>query len=99
MGDLGGGSLELVELNGGKLGRSTTLPLAPLRLIESCGDDRQQARRTNDKTLATVDWLAEGRGRACYTAGGTCRHLAVLIIQHPHTPPPPHHRPNTTPQD
>ncbi|HEY9548325.1 MAG TPA: Ppx/GppA family phosphatase [Kiloniellaceae bacterium] len=81
MGDLGGGSLELVELNGGKLGRSTTLPLAPLRLIESCGDDRQKARRTIDKTLATVDWLGEGRGRAFYPVGGTWRNLARLHIQ------------------
>src|SRR3546814_15458543 len=86
MGDLGGGSLELVELNGGKLGRSTTLPLAPLRLIESCGDDRQKARRTIDKTLATVDWLGEGRGRAFYPVGGTWRNLARLQLQqHRHT--------------
>src|SRR3546814_6485211 len=51
MGDLGGGSLELVELNGGKLGRSTTLALGPLRLMENCGDDRQKARRMIDKSL------------------------------------------------
>src|SRR3546814_20469328 len=81
MGDLGGGSLERVELNGGKLGRATTLALAPLRLMESCGDDRQKARRMIDKTLEAVDWLGEGRGRAFYPVGGTWRNLARLHIQ------------------
>src|SRR3546814_11153463 len=33
MGDLGGGSLELVELDKGRLGRHVTLPLGPLRLM------------------------------------------------------------------
>src|SRR5262249_13020009 len=34
MGDLGGGSLELVAVNNGKIGRHVTLPLGPLRLTE-----------------------------------------------------------------
>src|SRR3546814_5136480 len=33
MGDLGGGSLELVELDKGRRGRHVTLPLGPLRLM------------------------------------------------------------------
>jgi exopolyphosphatase/guanosine-5'-triphosphate,3'-diphosphate pyrophosphatase len=85
MGDLGGGSLELVQVDGGRVGRSTTLALGPLRLMESCGDDRQKARRLIDKTLATVDWLETGRGRTFYPVGGTWRNLARLHIeQHRH---------------
>ena len=83
MGDLGGGSLELVEVNDGELGRSTTLALGPLRLMESCGDDRQKARRLIDKALSKVDWLTEGKGRSFYPVGGTWRNLArVHIEQH-----------------
>jgi exopolyphosphatase / guanosine-5'-triphosphate,3'-diphosphate pyrophosphatase len=81
MGDMGGGSLELVEVNGGRVGRSTTLALGPLRLMESCGDDRQKARRMIDKALAAVDWLAEGKGRTFYPVGGTWRNLARLHIE------------------
>jgi len=85
MGDLGGGSLELVEVNRGKVGRSTTLALGPLRLMESCVDDRQKARRVIDKAFDTVDWLAEGKGRSFYPVGGTWRNLARLHIeQHRH---------------
>jgi exopolyphosphatase/guanosine-5'-triphosphate,3'-diphosphate pyrophosphatase len=81
MGDLGGGSLELVEVNGGKLGRSTTLPLGPLRLMEVCADDRQKARRMIDKVLDKVTWLTEGKGRNFYPVGGTWRNLARLHIE------------------
>src|SRR3546814_12739371 len=58
MGDLGGGSLELVELNGGKLGRATTLALAPLRRTESCGDHRQKDPRMTHKPLTQANRLA-----------------------------------------
>jgi exopolyphosphatase/guanosine-5'-triphosphate,3'-diphosphate pyrophosphatase len=81
MGDLGGGSLELVEVNRGKVGRSTTLALGPLRLMESCGDDRQRARRLIDKAFDKVAWLTEGKGRTFYPVGGTWRNLARLHIE------------------
>lgn len=81
MGDLGGGSLELVEVNHGKVGRSTTLALGPLRLMEGCGDDRQKARRLIDKAFDKVGWLSEGKGRSFYPVGGTWRNLARLHIE------------------
>ena len=86
LGDLGGGSLELVEVKGGQIGRATTLALGPLRLMESCGDHRQKARSKIDDTLSKVDWLAAGEGRAFYPVGGAWRNLARLHIeqkQHP----------------
>ncbi|MEQ9609123.1 MAG: exopolyphosphatase [Kiloniellaceae bacterium] len=81
MGDMGGGSLELVEVTNGKVGHSTTTALGPLRLMESCGDDRQKARRLIDKALGKVDWLNSGKGRAFYPVGGTWRNLARLHIE------------------
>ncbi|NIA70274.1 Ppx/GppA family phosphatase [Pelagibius litoralis] len=81
MGDLGGGSLELVEINHGEIGRATTLALGPLRLMESCGDDRQMARSVIDKTLAKVAWLGAGHDRAFYPVGGAWRNLARLHIE------------------
>jgi exopolyphosphatase/guanosine-5'-triphosphate,3'-diphosphate pyrophosphatase len=78
MGDLGGGSLELVELNAGQVGRTATLPLGPLRLIETCGEDRAAAAAEIDRHLAAIDWLGEARGRGFYPVGGAWRNLARL---------------------
>ncbi len=86
MGDLGGGSLELVEVNDGKVGHSTTLALGPLRLMESCGDDRQAARKLIDKALNKVDWLPAGKGRSFYPVGGAWRNLARLHMEQSHHP-------------
>src|SRR5690242_11952865 len=43
MGDLGGGSLELVSLGQGRLGASSTLPVGPLRLMSSGKGDPKRA--------------------------------------------------------
>ena len=86
MGDLGGGSLELVDLKDGKIGRATTLALGPLRLMESCGDNRQKARSMIDDILSKVDWLAEGADRYFYPVGGAWRNLARLHIEQKHHP-------------
>jgi exopolyphosphatase/guanosine-5'-triphosphate,3'-diphosphate pyrophosphatase len=83
MGDLGGGSLELVEIRAGEVGRSVTLPLGPLRLIDGFGDNLAAMRREIDRHLATVDWLAApGAGpRQFYAVGGAWRNLARIHIE------------------
>ncbi|WP_282609657.1 exopolyphosphatase [Pelagibius sp. Alg239-R121] len=81
MGDLGGGSLELVELNGGKIGRSATLGLGPLRLIELSHGDRKTAKAEIDRELDKVDWLKESKGRTFYPVGGSWRGLARIHIK------------------
>ncbi len=81
MGDLGGGSLELVELNEGKIGRSVTLGLGPLRLIEISHGDRKAAKAEIEKQFAKVDWLKEAKGRTFYPVGGSWRGLARVHIK------------------
>ncbi len=81
MGDLGGGSLELVELNQGKIGRSATLGLGPLRLIELCHGDRKAAKAEINRQLETVEWLTEAKGRTFYPVGGSWRGLARIHIK------------------
>src|SRR4051794_17107542 len=44
VGDLGGGSLELIDVRGERLGDAATLPLGGLRLIDGSGDDLKKAR-------------------------------------------------------
>ncbi len=75
-GDLGGGSLELAALDGGKIGEILTLPLGPLRLLAEFGSKWDEVRARIDETLASVPWLAGQGGRTFYAVGGAWRSLA-----------------------
>ncbi len=81
MGDLGGGSLELVRLVKGRVGRQVTLPLGPLRLGDKATSDRNSLRAEIDSELAGVDWLAEGKGLTFYPVGGAWRTLARIHME------------------
>jgi exopolyphosphatase/guanosine-5'-triphosphate,3'-diphosphate pyrophosphatase len=81
MGDLGGGSLELVALNKGRIGPHTTLPLGPIRLMESLLNDLEAARRVVDEHLETVSWLAQAKGRDFHPVGGAWRNLARIHME------------------
>ncbi|MDP6066697.1 MAG: hypothetical protein QGG75_05500 [Alphaproteobacteria bacterium] len=70
MGDLGGGSLELVDLNAEGGGEGITLPLGPLRMTAG-------SAQTIDAALAQAPWLA-GRGGDFHAVGGTWRALARI---------------------
>ena len=78
VGDLGGGSLELIDVRGGRLADAATLPLGGLRLIDASGGSLKKAREIVDAELAKVDWLEKGRDRDFYAIGGTWRALARL---------------------
>ena len=73
LGDIGGGSVELVRLVGGRARRAQTLPLGVIRLSDRAGGDLARARAIVDADLAGVDWLA---GRDLYLVGGAWRALA-----------------------
>lgn len=76
MGDLGGGSLELVQLLDGAAGEGVTLPLGPLRLAGI--KDHDDLRDHIDAQLAKVKWLPKVRGRSLYLVGGSWRGLARI---------------------
>lgn len=84
MGDLGGGSLELVELTKGALGRHATLPLGPLRLMAAA--DRDEARRMVESHLGTLAWLGDLRVPNFYPVGGAWRTLARIHMEQTHYP-------------
>jgi exopolyphosphatase/guanosine-5'-triphosphate,3'-diphosphate pyrophosphatase len=77
-GDLGGGSLELIDVRGEELSGKMTLPLGGLRLIDLSGGDRDKAQRIMSDHLARAEVLARGRGRPFYAVGGTWRAFARL---------------------
>ncbi|WP_431281609.1 Ppx/GppA family phosphatase [Humitalea sp. 24SJ18S-53] len=78
LGDLGGGSLELVELSAGTPGRIASLPLGAIRLADRADNDPARARAIAEADLATVPFLAEGAGRDLYLVGGAWRALARI---------------------
>jgi exopolyphosphatase/guanosine-5'-triphosphate,3'-diphosphate pyrophosphatase len=79
--DIGGGSLEVVQLQRGQVARARTLPLGVLRLSDRAGGDPVRARAIAEEALETVPWLAEGIGRDLYLVGGAWRALARIHIE------------------
>lgn len=79
VGDLGGGSLELIRLHKKKGPvAGITLPLGGLRLIDQSGGNLDRARKIVDKQLDRVDWLSKGKDQPFYAVGGTWRAFARL---------------------
>jgi exopolyphosphatase/guanosine-5'-triphosphate,3'-diphosphate pyrophosphatase len=80
-GDYGGGSLELVEVNGTEFGSGETFALGGLALEEASGGDRVKAQKIAAKALASSKVLPRGKRRSFYAIGGTWRSLARLHMQ------------------
>lgn len=82
VGDLGGGSLELIDVRRNRLHRGVTLPLGGLALQDASSKSIKRAQSIVRAELERAPQLAEGRGRRFYAVGGTWRALArIHIIQ------------------
>ncbi len=82
VGDLGGGSLELIDVRGNRVRRGVTLPLGSLALQDVSHKSLKRAERIVKSDLSGVAQLKAGRGRTFYAVGGTWRALArIHIIQ------------------
>jgi exopolyphosphatase/guanosine-5'-triphosphate,3'-diphosphate pyrophosphatase len=80
--DLGGGSLELVDLHGSRLGASVSLRLGGLALRDSSGKSIKKAGKIVQTALGESPLVARGQGRAIYAIGGTWRAIARLHMRH-----------------
>lgn len=85
-GDLGGGSLELINLKGRELIDEISAPLGSLNLMEIAGEDFAKASAHIDKCLQTIPWLGKGQGRPFYLIGGTWRSVAKLNMMETNYP-------------
>ena len=77
-GDLGGGSLELVEIDNGKIKAGITLPLGPLQLADITGNSIRKAGDFINQQLDRVSFMQGREGFDFYAIGGTWRNLARL---------------------
>jgi exopolyphosphatase / guanosine-5'-triphosphate,3'-diphosphate pyrophosphatase len=82
VGDLGGGSLELIGVRGNSVRSGVTLPLGILALQDLSHKSLKRAERIVRNELSDLTQLKAGRGRTFYAVGGTWRALArIHIIQ------------------
>jgi exopolyphosphatase/guanosine-5'-triphosphate,3'-diphosphate pyrophosphatase len=80
VGDLGGGSLDLVGLDEGRFGEQGTLPLGHLHLSEAMEIGGMRAPKLIADSLAKLPWLKQAKGRTLYAIGGSWRALARIFI-------------------
>ena len=78
MADLGGGSVEIVELEEGRIRAHETFPLGPLRL-----HGKQKAGSFDDTPtivdgIRKINWLGQARDKKFYAVGGAWRSLAQI---------------------
>ncbi len=78
VGDLGGGSLELVDVQSSRVRSGLTLPLGGLALQDIAGKSIKKAEMIVEDTFEDLDMLSAGEGRTFYAVGGTWRALARL---------------------
>lgn len=79
VGDLGGGSLELVDVRGATVGMGVTMPLGGLALQDLSGGSVKKALKIARENLKkAAPQLETLRGRSFYAVGGTWRALARL---------------------
>src|SRR5437764_2340161 len=85
VGDLGGGSVELVPIRNGRTHKGATLPIGPFRLAELADDDRKLAAAV-ERQVERVDWLRHRRSDTFYAVGGAWRALARIHMEQSHYP-------------
>ncbi len=81
--DLGGGSLDMVTVKGGKTGAAVTLPFGPLRLMDQSKGDPDKARDIVDKGLKNIPGLS---APALYAVGGAWRSFARVDMEEQNYP-------------
>lgn len=92
VGDLGGGSLELVRVKKGEIRDRISFPLGVLRVAALRAKGKGTIDRRVAKLLTQAGWAGKGKGLPLYLVGGSWRSLARLdmnlkryplpIIQH-----------------
>ena len=78
VGDMGGGSLELVDVGQNGIGHGETLPLGGIRLQESVGGNVRRALSHAHAVLDGSRMARNAAGRDLFLVGGTWRNLARL---------------------
>ncbi len=86
VGDLGGGSLELIDVRDGAVGVGVSLPFGGLALMDASSRSPKAAAKIVRDALAKCHALDGLQDRTFYAVGGTWRALAKLDMGQRHYP-------------
>lgn len=81
VGDMGGGSLELIAVESGFAKEATSLSIGPLRLMQKTGGSIVEAEKIVESALNVADWIAPGRFETLYSVGGAWRAVARIHMR------------------
>ncbi len=81
VGDLGGGSLELVDVAGGEIRRTVSLPLGVLRLKPTLAKGEGALAKKVAKAIEECGFRKASKKRPLYLVGGSWRALARLDME------------------
>tara|TARA_Y100000588_G_scaffold341858_1_gene386188 strand:+ start:2622 stop:4115 length:1494 start_codon:yes stop_codon:yes gene_type:complete len=76
--DLGGGSLELVDVKEGRVRNQTSLPVGSLRFGSFDELNEDEVRNVIDEELTKISWIDSLQDRRLFAIGGAWRSLARL---------------------
>ncbi len=81
VGDMGGGSMELIHISKGRINENVSLPLGPFLLAEHNKKGKRELVARIDEIIQDVPWGLVGRDRDFYSVGGAWRAIARLHIE------------------
>lgn len=88
VGDLGGGSLELIEVKAGEVLNRVTLPIGPVRLRGQYNDAALPILRDVKAALKSVPWIEDRKIRDFYIVGGAWRAIGRVNMVQKNAPLP-----------
>ncbi|MCB6178762.1 Ppx/GppA family phosphatase [Rhodobacter sp. Har01] len=95
--DMGGNSMELARISGGKVGRRVTTPLGPFRMQQVEGGPRRRLAHI-DRILRAAQGQIASHGERIYLVGGSWRVIARLDMERRNYPLTVLHEYRMTPQ-
>ncbi|NOX94698.1 MAG: Ppx/GppA family phosphatase [Alphaproteobacteria bacterium] len=81
VGDMGGGSLELVALKSGEITQSVSLPIGPFNVMRHAHGDAGVALDFIGRELDSVKFLKKGCYKTLYSVGGAWRAVARIHMR------------------
>lgn len=81
VGDMGGGSLELIRLVEGDIREAVSLSIGPFRLMKHSKGDLRAAMKEAEQAVAGVSWVKRKKTPTLYAVGGAWRAIARINMQ------------------
>lgn len=81
VGDMGGGSIELIHVKDQDTGEQDTLPIGPLRMLDATGGNAPKMKKLIGKRIGELKWLPKIKAQTFYAIGGSFRALAHIHMR------------------